>query len=314
MRIAPLKVNKKPEYTLNKPADILPLAENVSPFFVQIASASRGYGKTYSICQLVNHLAKSRFYNRFIICSPTYESDLKQASTYEDIANMGHQVERYPELNEEIMEKIMDDCKDWIEIWREYKKKLDIWNILKKKGQKALTDEQMIMLFSNFLDNDDDINDISFDDIFDEYPDWIRREQPPCSHLFLDDCYAERLLSKTRNNPLIKAVVNGRHMLLSMTFATQSIASIPRAIRSNTQIWSIWATKSKKDLDCLLLEVENCFPSIDHFYKAMDMASKEDYGFLLIDGASIKTPIISIGYNNRITFENNFDVKLYDER
>lgn len=303
MKVEPLKIRKKAEYTLTKPNSILPQAENVSPFFVHIASASRGYGKTHSICQLVIQLAKSGFYNRFIICSPTYESDLKQASTYEDIGNMGHQVERYAELNEEIMNKIMDDCKDYIEIWREYKKKLDLWLLLKQKGQKALSDEQLILLFSSLLDDDADIDDISFEDIFGEYPDWLRRETPPCSHLFLDDCYAERLLSKTRNNPLIKSVVNGRHMLLSMTFATQSIASIPRAIRSNTQIWSIWATKSKKDLDCLLLEVENCFPTIDHFYKAMDEASKIDYGFLLIDGASIKTPYISIGYDKPITFQ-----------
>lgn len=303
LHIKELVVNKKAPYVLNKPATIPPEAKNVSPFWVHIACASRGFGKTHSILQLVQELARSGFYSRFIICSPTSTSDVKQSAVYEEIAEKyNYMVEAYPTCNEEILEEIQANTKAFIKMWNDYIAKKKMWDKLQKKGVKSLTDEELTFLFSYLIEGED-LEDITEDAIFQEFPEWLRRDQPPITHIFIDDCYAEGVMSKTRNNPLTKLVVNGRHQLTSLTIATQSLSSIPRAIRSNTQLWSIWATKAKKDLDILLEEVENAFPTHQHFYDAMEMSKMEDYGFLYIDGASLKEPIVKIGYNHPIKFD-----------
>lgn len=301
MKVEPLVIKKKPKYVFNKPEGIPPEVKGVSPFWIHIVVASRGFGKSHSICQLIKHMAKYRFFNRWIIVSPTYEIDNTQNSTYEDLAEMGFEVEHYEEATEETIEDIDEKTKGYIAMWEEYHKKKQIWDKLKSKGEKALKDEELEYLF-NFMFDDEDLSSLTEEEVFADYPRWLRRDQPPATHLFYDDCYSSKLMSKTRNNGLINQVVNGRHKFMSMTMAVQALASIPRAIRMNTQLWSIFPTKSQRDIDVLLLEVENAFPSHAHFYRCMEMAREENYGFLYIDGASMKNPIVKIGYNKPVDF------------
>jgi len=303
MRVEPLVIKKKPKYTFDKPDGIPPEMKGVSPFWVHICVASRGYGKSFSICSLLKHMAKTGFYNRFIIVSPTYNSDITQNSTYEDIANMGYFVEHYDEATEENIKEIEENTKAYIELWEDYHRKKQIYDKLQKRGEKSLTDEELMTLFNEYLDDDVEVSEISETELFGDYPDWLKRDMPPATHIFYDDCYSSKLMSKTRDNPLIKQVVNGRHNFTSLSMAIQSISALPRSIRSNAQLWSVFPTKSKKDIDNLLLEVENAFPSHAHFYKCMEKAKDQEHGFLYIDGASMKHPIVKIGYNNRVEFE-----------
>ena len=138
------------------------------------------------------------------------------------------------------------------------------------------------------------------EDILGEYPMWMRRNMPPITMIFADDQYAERLMSKTRNNPLIKLVVNGRHRRTSLIMATQSIASIPRAIRSNTQIWSVFPLKAPKDLNALWEEICGAFQDEEHFKAVMAEVKKQDHGFMFLDAASLKNPHLSIGFNQHL--------------
>lgn len=304
MYIKPLVVNKKAPYTFNKPSTIPPEAKNVSPFFVHIACSARGFGKTHSILMLVQELARSGFYNRFIIASPTSKSDIKQSAVYEEIAEKyKYLVEAYPTVNEDILDEIQSNTKEYTKLWNEYFQKKKLFDKLKKRGVKSLTDEELTFLFNHLLE-DGDLENLNEETIFADYPEWLRKDQPPTTHFFIDDCYAEGVMSKTRNNPLTKLVVNGRHQHTSLTIATQSLSSIPRAIRSNTSLWSVWNTKAKQDLDILLAEVENAFPSREHFYDCMEACKMVDYGFLYIDAASLKEPIVKIGYNDRINFDD----------
>lgn len=302
MNVKDLKLNKQSKYNLKKPNDIPPECDNVSPFFVQIICASRGMGKTHSMMMLLHHIAQKGFYNRFITISPTYNSDLKQQATYEDIERMGYEVKHHELPTDDVLDEIQDEQRYYMDLWDEYMMKKQLYEKFMKNGVKKMNDEELSILFDDFLDDEEIIPDREI--IFGQYPKWLRRDQPPILHIFIDDCFAENVMTKQRNNRLTKMIVNGRHMLCSLSIATQSLSNIPRAIRSNTQIWCVFPTKAQKDLRVLYEEVANAFPSETHFQRVMREVEKTDYGFLYVDASSLKKPIIKIGFNNVINFTN----------
>jgi hypothetical protein len=301
MKVAPLQLTKKLPFEFNKPNDIPPENPKVSPFFIQLVVAPRGFGKTWGILQMLDHISKYNFYNRWIIISPSYETDIKQKEIYERIESKGNFVERYNEATIELLIKIQQETKEYQKLWYEYHKKKVIWDKLKKRGEKSLTDDELETLFSDFL-LDDDLSDLTFDEIFEDYPEWLRRDRPPVTHIFIDDCYSERVMSMTRNNPLVKLVSNSRHQFTSLTMAVQSLSGLPRSIRSQTNLWSIYPLRSNKDIDILLLEIETAFPSHQHFYKLMNMAREKEYGFIYVDASSLKEPVVRLGYDEKVEF------------
>jgi len=301
MKVGQLKVNKKAKFDITKPENIPPKRTSVSPFFVEIVCAARGMGKTHSICQMLQHISNHNFYNRYISISPSYYSDIKQEATFEDIERKGNFLELYSECSEEILNEIQSNSKEYIQMWEDYHKKLKLWKLLKTKGVRKMTDEELAFLFE-FVIDDEDLENIDESMIFGQYPDWLKRDQPPMTMIFLDDCYSSALMSKTRNNPLINLICNGRHQLSSLIIATQSLASIPRAIRSNTSIWILFPTKAKKDLEYLYAETANAFPSEEAFYECMNAVNREDHGFLYVDASSLKEPYVSITYDKPIEF------------
>jgi len=304
MKVKGLVTKKKPKYTLRKPDDIPPHSKNCSEFFVAMAIASRGSGKSYSICSLIQHMGDSGFYNRYVSVSPTRESDLKQADTFEQMEEKGYCVELYDELTNEVMDDIQERSKEYIEMWYEYDNKIKIWNKLKEKGIEKLSDDELADLFDAVLDEEDfEEMNIDFESIFGVYPKWLRRDQPPCSLVFLDDVYSSKVMSQMRGSSLVKFVVNGRHMLSSLIIASQSLSTIPRSIRANTSIWMVWSTKARKDLQLLLEEVINAVKSEEHFYNLMAEVEREPYGFAYLDCSSLREPFVSIGFNKPVEFK-----------
>lgn len=294
-----LRLRYSEKYPVVKPSNIIPYEEGVSPYFVWLTIASRGFGKSWSILQMIQHIYPTGFYNRWIIVSPTQESDLKQKSMFDEIEKSGLLVERYSELNEHVLKQIEELTYAYTDIWENYILHKKLLEKLRKSGVKSLTDDEVLFL-TGFLDEDIDISSIRDEDILGEYPTWLRRSMPPITFIFIDDCYSERLMSKTRNNDLIKLVVNGRHRRTSLVMATQSIASIPRAIRSNTSIWSVFPLKSPKDLNILFEEICSAFDDEEEFNLIMEAVKQEPFGFLFLDASSLKNPHLSIGYNNNI--------------
>lgn len=298
-KVRDLKLRYSERFPIVKPSNIIPEEEGVSPFFVWISCGARGWGKTHSVLQMFQHIYKTRFYSRWILLSPTQESDLKQKALFDEIERSGLLVERYETMNEETLNQIEEDTYEYQEMWENYILHKDLLEKLHRSGIKALTDEEILFL-TGFFDEDIDLSTINDEDILGQYPMWMRRDMPPTTMIFADDQYAERLMSKTRNNPLIKLVVNGRHRRTSLVMATQSIASIPRAIRSNTQIWSVFPLKAPKDLNALWEEVCGAFDDENHFKLIMDEVKRENHGFMFLDASSLKTPHLSIGFNNKI--------------
>lgn len=294
-----LNLNYAEKFLINKPSSIIPQEENVSPFFVWLSCGSRGYGKTHSVLQMLQHIYPTRFYNRYILLSPTQESDLKQKALFDEIEKSGLLVERYNTMDEPTLNKIESDTYQYTEMWENYMLHVKLLDKLRHHGVKALTDEEILFL-TGFIEENMDIGLIRDADVLGQYPQWMRRNMPPITMIFADDQYAESLMSKTRNNPLIKLVVNGRHRRTSLIMATQSIASIPRAIRANTQIWSVFPLKSPKDLEALWQEICGVFDNFEEFNMIMDKVKEQDHGFLFLDAASLKTPHLSIGFNNKI--------------
>lgn len=298
MRLEPLKLTKKEPFKWNKPEHLPP---NNGTFTTILTAGCRGSGKTTASLQLIQNIANTHFYNRWIFVSPTSANDLKMTDVMEQISNDKHnEVKTYKDLNNEVMEEILEEQKQYISMWRDYIKVKQLLDKLKSKGVKALKDEELEFLFPNF---DEDMDSLNVMDLLIDFPTWIQRDLPPSCYIVLDDCFHSKLLT-TQRSPLIECYTNGRHYYISIHLIVQSLNQIPRSIRQNTLIYMMFGTRSQKDLKILYDEVNNAFPNWETFIKTMDACNKEDdYSFLYIDGSSLKRPLIKCGFNKLITFD-----------
>jgi len=299
MRLEPLKLTKKENIKWNKPDHIPPQTAGI--FTTILTCGARGSGKTTASLQLIQNIANTNFYNRWVVVSPTSSQDLKMVDVMEQIeADKKNEVKRYKDLTNEIMEEILNEQKDYIKMWREYNKVRELIEKYKIKGVKGLTDDELEFLYPNL---DDDFSELpNIHELLNEYPIWIQRDTPPACYIVLDDCFHSKLLT-TQRSPLIEAYTNGRHYYISIHLIVQSLNQIPRSIRQNTLIYMMFGTRSSKDLRILYDEINNAFPNWETYLKSMEACNKaDDYSFLYVDASSLKNPLVKCGFNKTINF------------
>jgi len=122
------------------------------------------------------------------------------------------------------------------------------------------------------------------------------------SYVFIDDAFGSKLLTNGRSSNFIQFYIKHRHLYASISLLVQSIAHLPRAIRTNSILFTVFPTKSKKDLKILYEETANVFPSENDFKDIMKLVESEDFGFLFIDASNTKEPDIRIGWDKQISF------------
>ena len=87
MSIKPLKLNAKDEFTFPKHPDLAP---RNGTFFTNLTIGARGMGKTYVNTQLMENVKP--YYDKFVVISPSLDSDMKQKRFYEQLEQEGKEV------------------------------------------------------------------------------------------------------------------------------------------------------------------------------------------------------------------------------
>ena len=292
MSIKPLKLNTKDEFTFPKHPDLAP---KNGTFFTNLTIGSRGQGKTYVNTQLMENLKP--YYDKFIVISPSLDSDAKQKRFYEQLEREGKDVMIYDELDDSTIDEVIEGIKDDITEWRRYHKLYWIIQKIKKRGIDSLSSSEVGIIGEYLMDEDDDFK---LDDILATFPKYYKPEYPPRTYLVIDDSFGSRMLENSRNNPLVKFLIRHRHVMCSISILVQSLSYVPRAIRSNSVLFIAFPTKSIKDKKVLYEELSGVFDSYEHFEEVMKLVASKDYSFLYADTSSMKSPDLRNGFTDKL--------------
>lgn len=294
MKYNKLDLKCKDIYNFPKHPGIPPSNGN---FFTHSFIGARGYGKTHSTLEMMQNIDNFNFYNVYYVVSPTIEGDIKQKIFFENMEAKGRKVYYFDEFNEESLQNIRELLEYHITEWKDYKRIKDILDKLARVGIHQMNDNELFELMP-YLDEEYQGN---VRDILDQFPEWLKRDYPPCSYIFIDDSYGSKLLTKVNGyNPFVYLYIRHRHLFCSISLLVQSVSGIPRAIRSNTVLTCLFPTKSKKDMEILYNENANVFDSEDEFKEIMKTVASQEYGFLYLDTSSTKDPDVRIGFNQKI--------------
>ena len=247
------------------------------PFGTGIACGKSGAGKTVAVVNFIECMGFDRvFWIGHTIKSNKVLLDrlgkkLSPEDIFEDLDD--------PNIVDELRRRVEQEAKD-LEQWE---KEMARYNAMMRiiKSPNAL-----------FQPNDDDLQFFNGKDFLPPIHKWGGR-RPKMIAVF-DDALGSTLFSKPRKlNALatfsrhLGAFEDGRPAIgLNLFFLVQSlkaqVGGLTKVIRSQTKLWFIWKTHSKKELEDLREAVAGEVPA-KVFDRVIDQAHKEPHDFLMID-------------------------------
>lgn len=274
----------------------VPYKNHISkPYYIFVASGSRGSGKTFGIVKHISNAERSGFYDpvtkekvkiRTFLFSPTAESNpvfnALNSLDEDDIINE-YTDEKLLEIIEQIQaeRKELKEYKEYLQAYKKYEKMTD------EELHKS-RDYEMLAILSqyNFVD-----------------PKKLSKPEQYVYLIILDDCITNKsAFSSKKSNQLTKAILNSRHIGICLYIATQHIKMVSKSVRGNVDIWQLFKTKNEK------LLIDDIYPELsalvtpDEFLGLYHYAtSASDNDSLVYDG---KEP------DKKDRFKLNFDVIL----
>tara|TARA_R100000951_G_scaffold97478_1_gene87116 strand:- start:259 stop:1155 length:897 start_codon:yes stop_codon:yes gene_type:complete len=251
--------------------------------FVLMSVAKKNSGKTASLSWFLHILKKMDRLDRLILVSPTYHTN----SHYFEGLPLDDDDVIEPSINSatEVMEKVEDEGI----AFDAYHEQLERWNQLQKE----------------IKDRRKNVNDIN-EDLMLEFLDmekpkykYMRNGKPykPIVVCFFDDCQGTDAYSPSKKNMLNFMTIKHRHISpiqygdgkaigVNLMFALQNYTSnaqgIPKAIRGNCNIISLFKNKNEHELKLIAEEVSGEVDK-ETFFKVFEKATSVPYGFLTID-------------------------------
>eukprot|EP00965_Chrysotila_dentata_P176991 5845373-Pleurochrysis_carterae.AAC.1 len=254
--------------------------------FVSIIVGKRGSGKTTAATALIRAYG---CFQKIYIVSPTCRSKINEPL----LRSMGVEEQNcYDDPSPESLQLILNAVEEEVEILKEYKRKMTLWNA--------------------FMKNTKNLNFWELDEICDEYGEITKPVHAydgryPSSLILCDDVVGSTII---RSKLLMNTTILHRHLAdgngVSMMFLTQSFISdtsgLPKIIRLQCTILLLFRTYSEKEL---LSVSHECRGETTHerFLVAYNtaMQGEGDHNFLLVDFMYKKNP------NTKSMFRRNLD-------
>ena len=142
-----------------------------------------------------------------------------------------------------------------------------------------------------------------------EHPDNIpqpRYKIPPINIIVLDDMLGSEAFSKKSKSLLTYYLIKNRHFMVSFCMLVQNLKSIPKAIRSNCNLYMLGKFASKKViLDDMYSEISNVLTE-EQFNEVYSYATADKYGSLVIDNTTNEKKFYT-GFDKQLIITNNID-------
>jgi hypothetical protein len=255
--------HSKPEYAQ---ANTMLLPRN---YFVMSAIGSRNSGKTFAIVQLIKQMEQHGVYKgkhkvpiRTILISPTAHMN-PVFSTLESLAPE----DVHLEYSDALIQDIQDDIHEIRAKAEDYQDRLKLYNkMLKMRKWDDLTiDELMLLDQSGFMP-----------------PEPPKYPLPPVVNLILDDLAGTSAFRAGRN-PLTNLLLRNRHHQLNIIIASQHLKNVPRAMRTNTNVFMIFKFANSKVISQDLYEEVSNILKEDELEELYEYATQGDHDYLFID-------------------------------
>lgn len=222
---------------------------------------ARGSGKTNACVLLAKQYYDSRSFNRIFIISPTFESNPVFSVLPildEDVYKDGLQAQQAL-MN--ILDKIKHDVND-------YERSQQYVKVYKKhqRGENLSVDEDALLSVMQH-----------------EPPEPLEKPSPL---IIIDDMSHSNIYSTSTRNPFINLCLRHRHVHgvgVTLFMLVQTFRSgIPRGLRQNVQLWFIWKTQDRQQMDAMYDEFASLVtkPQFDSLY---DYATHNPHDFLTVD-------------------------------
>ena len=273
-----------------------PVKEHIQrPFYVCCSIGARGSGKSYSVVKMILNQEDSGFINpttggkcdiRTIIFSPTLENN----PIFNTIKSLDDD-DKYDGFSEDKLSEILEELKEERAYAKEYNHYVSVYKKYKKMSEKEFsrwTDKEAVLLLYayDFIDP----NDL-------EKP---KHEHGLICNIIFDDVLSDKnAFSNKKGSILNKLVLNGRHYMANVFICGQSLKSITRLIRLNTQVWILFSFKSQKVILDDLYDLVSGVVTEDEFIKLYEYATKDNHNALVIDEKD--------NCEKGIVFKRNFD-------
>jgi hypothetical protein len=251
--------------------------------FILMAIAKKNSGKTSSLSWFLHILKKMDRLDRLILVSPTYHTN-------------SHYFEGLPLDDDDILEpsihsatEVMAKIDEEAIAFDSYHEQLERWTQLQKE----------------IKDRRKNVNDIN-EDLLLEFVDMEKpkykfmrngKAYKPIVVCFFDDCQGTDAYSPSKKNMLNYMSIRHRHcgaiqhgdkkaIGVNLMFALQNYTSnsqgIPKAIRGNCNLITIFKNKSENEMKLIAEEVAGEVDK-ETFFKVFEEATSVPYGFLTID-------------------------------
>lgn len=223
--------------------------------FRLIINGSSGSGKSLVAYNIVKHLDK--YFKKIYIICPSEDEKIKLLVKDED--------DYYTSPSWETLEDIIYKTK---QLKEDYEEELRIYNkyeLIRKKRVNLLDDDELYFL--DHLEQNGNLPPSKPDKNYH-------------SLLLLDDVLGTPILQK--KSPLNRWYVISRHYGQCIMILNQHFFSIPKVIRSNTNLFILFSTKDKKNLQAISDEVSGLV-SYEQFKDIFNFSTNEPYSFLFIN-------------------------------
>lgn len=273
--------------------------DNESPcnFFLSIFCGSRGTGKSYLITKLLKTLEEKKFYldgkiipQRIILISTTAHSDSNKI--FKTLNNLDWEIDVIDDDFETNLKNKINEVKNDLDESKEYKEYKKTWLKFKKMNINKLNklnvdelEEFKILDKYNFCD----IEDIPEPKYIDGF----------VLHWFIDDLLGTEMF-KNGKSIFTNLCIRNRHVIPgNILITTQSIMSIPKTIRLNSNLIVLFKFANKEAILEDIYPIISAYITEEEFKELYEYATKEPHDALVIDFTSSK-----------LKFKKNFNILL----
>jgi hypothetical protein len=246
-----------------------------------LSVASRGSGKTYNICKLISHYEQNKLIDndgnvhplRTIVISPTIDQNV----IFKNLKSLD-EADIHDNYSDQLLQSIVDDIK-------KNKEETDIYHKYIQAYQKAIKIKENQLTV--FFDKNPDIYDILKVHDFED-PDEIPKPKyliSPVNIIVLDDLMGSAIaFSNKKASVLLNNLIKNRHNGISFAILAQSVKSVPKNIRANSNLFFIGKFASKKVvLEDMYEQVSNVLTE-EQFEELYNYCVEDNqYGSLIID-------------------------------
>ena len=264
-------------------------------YFNIISCASRGQGKTYSICQLIKHYENNNIIDengnkielRTWLISPTSQANTVFTSlkslNEEDIRD-DYDDNTLKDILDEIKQtkKESEDFSKYVEAYKRYIK------LPEEKLYKLDNEDLMILSAKDFL-----------------HPDELEQPKykyPPINIIILDDLLGSSCFNNKKQSYFQKQLIQNRHHQICYIIAVQAIKSVPKSIRLNCSVfWIGKFANVSKVVEDIYEEVSGNLTEqefIDMYLHCID----QEYGSMVIDMTGKKKRFLC-GWNKELSIQ-----------